>query len=80
MEALPIRAGPSRPGPPDLGGSNTLRRYIRRKVTDPPRGGLAFRTGGRRYRYVKIESPMSIQLKIDRAFGIGTRRQPWLAA
>jgi hypothetical protein len=38
-------------------------------------------TGGRPpgYRYVKIGSPMSIQLKIDSAFGIGTRRQPWLA-
>jgi hypothetical protein len=28
---------------------------------------------------VKIRSPMSIQPKIDAAFGIGTLRQPWLA-
>jgi hypothetical protein len=40
------------------------------------RAGTAARGG---YRYVKIGSPMSIQLKIDSAFGIGTRRQPWLA-
>jgi hypothetical protein len=32
-----------------------------------------------RYWYVKIGSPMSIQLKIASAFGIGTLRHPWLA-
>ena len=39
----------------------------------PPKGSALA------YRYVKIGSPMSIQLKIDAAFGIGTRRHPWLA-
>ena len=41
-----------------------------------PRSGDPLRLA---YRYVKIGSPMSIQLKIDAAFGIGTRRHPWLA-
>ena len=57
------------------------------RVEAPPRPGGAFACLETRsgpgpqpgYRYVKIGSPMSIQLKIDQALGIGTRRQPWLA-
>ncbi len=58
-----LEAGPARGDEPEAG----------------PARGAAPKGSPLAYRYVKIGSPMSIQLKIDAAFGIGTRRHPWLA-
>ena len=67
-----LEAGPARDARPGTGTGSARGRSGPALAPGPKGSPLA-------YRYVKIGSPMSIQLKIDAAFGIGTRRHPWLA-
>jgi hypothetical protein len=68
-----VEAGPGSARPP------RKRNWLGARPEAGPARGAGPKESPLAYRYVKIGSPMSIQLKIDAAFGIGTRRHPWLA-